>query len=335
MSCASVGLCLSLAALSGCGGSTVDIGGPVVVPGPLRAEGSSDSRKRFLRQEADQESTQPGPVAATRPFGGFRYDLPPGWSEVAAIEFRDVNLRTSQGIEAWVTRIGRKLDRTEQESNLRRWERQCGVARNSLSFDSLPQRPWLGGTAYTVDLQEAGGGSTEPNRSLIRAAFLDDGAVFARMKGPVSLVAQELASFDLFCDSLGTLEGVKGVTWTAPPGFEVAKTGGFVDAAYSFGKMRATVSVGIGADLKTNLDRWFGQVGVDLPENLETLPRRTLDGEDFVLVDIAGNGQALLGACSTTPDLGIYFKMSGSDEDREAARTAFLAWLGSVDLEGN
>jgi hypothetical protein len=139
------------------------------------------------------------------------------------------------------------------------------------------------------------------------------------------------------------------ITWTAPPGWEVAPNASSMrlvtyhlpsTAAYP-GHVEVTVTRA-GGTPEANLDRWVGQFDGAGPDTRST---RVVDGFRVSTLDVSGTYEggmtmggsdephpawALLGAIVETNGLPYFFKLVGPVAVVQAARPAFDKLLGSI-----
>lgn len=141
----------------------------------------------------------------------------------------------------------------------------------------------------------------------------------------------------------------QGISWTMPAGWTRAADKPTRVATLKPPEARQTECAitslsGEGGGLKSNVDRWRGQMGLaaSTPEEFAKLPRVTICGREGVLLDLLGsfedamNARSLpqarmLGAVVLLSDRSLFLKLTGpQDEVDEAVRTGFLELCSSL-----
>ena len=132
--------------------------------------------------------------------------------------------------------------------------------------------------------------------------------------------------------------------WTAPTGWEALPPEPMRDASFRVGghqQAKCTLSSAGGA-LLANVNRWRGQMGLEPTDeaSLAALPRRTVLGEESVVVELEGDFKGMGG--SATPSakmlaivipqesMSLFVKMTGPADVVEGEREKFFAFAESL-----
>jgi hypothetical protein len=137
------------------------------------------------------------------------------------------------------------------------------------------------------------------------------------------------------------------LTWTGPDGWTQAPPRSMREVTFFVGDdVECYISLlsGLAGGLKLNVNRWRDQVGqgpLD-DEGVVALPKTTMLGRDARVVeatgtytgmdDVAHPSWGLLGAICELDDAMVFVKMLGPAEKVAAAREAFVAFCGSMEL---
>ncbi len=134
--------------------------------------------------------------------------------------------------------------------------------------------------------------------------------------------------------------------WTVPEGWKETAGNEFSTAAFavSDGKMsiKTTVSQLPGSDLLQNLNRWRGQLGLELWSNAEIRKSAkvlSVDGSDGTLVDLVGTDSktkkpsCTIGVIVPRGDSSWFFKLTGDIELAQREKANFEAFVQSVKFE--
>jgi hypothetical protein len=105
------------------------------------------------------------------------------------------------------------------------------------------------------------------------------------------------------------------------------------------GSRSAEVAVTIaGGDLKANIDRWRGQVGLGPANDPKDVNSLMVDGNPTAYVDLSGDGRpdhrGILGAIVRRSREDWFIKLDGPADIAAKQKTAFEAFLKSVRFEG-
>lgn len=131
------------------------------------------------------------------------------------------------------------------------------------------------------------------------------------------------------------------LTWTAPANWKPKAASAMRKGSYTVtsdgvageADLAITAFPGdVGGDL-ANLNRWRGQVQlppVSEAELASSVQRVERNGLKMMLVDIAGNGQRILGASVPYQGATWFFKLSGPDALVAKEKAAFTAFVDSI-----
>ncbi|MEM7203990.1 MAG: hypothetical protein AAF628_27260 [Planctomycetota bacterium] len=270
---------------------------------------------------------RPAPAAAP-----LTYELPAGWVERPASEFRDVNLAIPGGGECYVTMLSGGGGRVA--GNVNRWRGQLGLAPASAAdVAALPRRPLLGGEAVYLEIDGELRGAAE---SRLVGLLLDRGpdAISVKMTGPRELLEGEAERFAQFCASLAlrnreagasgeargaapgaaatkasppsagarSMAGDFAVAWQVPEGWQPGRT-----STMRLGTFHPDGDADIecvvfhfarpsGGNEIENVERWLRQMGQSLPAGgLEALPTIQALGNTWRLVKAHGSFTGMAG----------------------------------------
>lgn len=315
----------------------------------------------------EAHSVQPGASSSER-FGGgpgpqhahtqaaatpFVWDTPDGWVELPPQQFRDVNLRPggNPDLQCYVTLLAG--DGGGLTANINRWRGQLGLDPITDSqAAALPSAVLLGEPAVRVELTSEGG------EALVGLILIGAGSmVTVKMTGPADLLADERASFEQFCNSLGVRSEAGDRTASAPPahgGPAYDLPEGWTDVGASSMRIVNLLTPGesqcyviqLGGEaggMAANLNRWRGEVGLEPLEEaeLEALPKVELLGQPCSLLEVSGEyrgmggqtgpGMTLLGVALIGSDSSLFVKMVGSEADVAAEKEKFIQFLASLE----
>jgi hypothetical protein len=317
------------------------------------AKADASSRERFgggpeVRHDATRHAEK-----------SFVFETPDGWIELAPQQFRDVNLRPGghPELECYVTVLqgaGGGLS-----ANVNRWRGQLGLEpMGDDDMAALPATSLLGRAAVRVELSGEGADA----RALLGVVLSSAGSmVTVKMTGPSTLVEEQRAGFDRFCETLAMHEHGAAEPVAAAPrpqaGLDYEVPEGWVDAGASNmrlvnlrtadGSQCYVIRLaGQAGGLANNLNRWRGEVGLEHldPAELDALPKVELMGQECSLLEVsgeyrgmgdqAGPGMTLLGVALIGDESSLFVKMVGAEADVAAERQSFIDFLSSLAEAG-
>jgi hypothetical protein len=126
--------------------------------------------------------------------------------------------------------------------------------------------------------------------------------------------------------------------WQAPDGWVLQPGGGMALATYTVGqadqpaRMTVTPLTGTGGGLLLNINRWRGQVGLDVVASIDDQPSEVLTvlGQPVDMFDLAGQTRRILVVIVTQPDRTWYFKIDGPTTTVEQQKQAFKQLVESL-----
>ncbi len=306
------------------------------------------------------------------------WDVPDGWVELAPTQMRMVNLRVGDEGECYLTILGG--DGGGITGNVNRWRGQIGLGELSDSeVAALPKMDVLGREASLVDLRGSytGMGSAAREDWALLGAITTSSrfTLFVKFIGPQALLEREAAGFESFCSSLvftaeagGSASSPHGDTppvapgrgpagagdsggfsWDVPAGWVPEPGGGMRLVTFRVGAVECYVVVlgGDGGGVVGNIQRWVGQLGLELPSEADVAAMPLIDvlGVEAPLLEATG-AYTGMGAAEATPDttmLGVpclisgravFIKMLGPKVEVAAQRESFLSFASSLTLDG-
>ncbi|QDU67183.1 hypothetical protein [Engelhardtia mirabilis] len=321
----------------------------VVVPADL----SATSEDRFGNPFAPAKKVEP-----EAPAGGYEWDVPASWVEVAPrSQFRMVDFQVAgvSTAECYVTKLPGGAGGVI--GNINRWaSTQLGLPPlTEADVALLPRHSLLGreGVLFEADGDFSGVGGASLEQARMMGLVLEDPmfTLFVKMTGPRDLVLAERQAFLDFAASLRESEDPPSGNSAAPaaPG---AGGGGFgfdeIDYELPEGWTRGgprpmrlmsfvtadggDVSVSTaGGTLDQNLTRWYGQVGLAPPQGAAILglERIPVLGRSSIVVDVEGDFTGM--GDQKVPDqrlLGIIVPLEANDE------SLFVKMVGDRELVG-
>ncbi len=364
-------LCLLLA-LSACSEPSrdLDYAGRRSAPpldGPVRAMSAGERFGAGRPASADQSDEAP-----------LSWEVPAGWVELAPTQMRMVNLKVGDEGECYLTILGG--DGGGITGNVNRWRGQIGLGELSDSeVAALPKMDVLGREASLVDLRGSytGMGSAAREDWALLGAITTSSrfTLFVKFIGPQALLEREAAGFESFCSSLvftaeagGSASSPHGDTppvapgrgpagagdsggfsWDVPAGWVPEPGGGMRLVTFRVGAVECYVVVlgGDGGGVVGNIQRWVGQLGLELPSEADVAAMPLIDvlGVEAPLLEATG-AYTGMGAAEATPDttmLGVpclisgravFIKMLGPKAEVAAQRESFLSFASSLTLDG-
>ena len=324
----------------------------------------------------------PKPAAPALPARELVWDNPPGWVELPPTEMRRANLQPAGNpdAECYFSVLGGggggMLD------NVNRWRGQMSQPPlDAAGVAALSKRLLMGLDGVQVELEgdfTAMGGAPKSGYVLrgVIAAFGEQ-ALFVKLTGPAAVVAAEAANFDAFMNSL-RLEEVgaahsegdghdhaaeaasdtaanplggsnQGLEWSAPSGWtrdpdRTTRVATLRPPNTTETECAITSLSSDGGGIKSNVDRWRGQIGLGpiAVDELAKLPTVTLCGKEGVLIDLLGAFEdsmnqrsipqaRMLGAMVLLGDRSLFIKLTGPEtEVDDVVRDAFRELCASL-----
>ncbi|MBI1318501.1 MAG: hypothetical protein GC168_06090 [Candidatus Hydrogenedens sp.] len=263
-----------------------------------------------------------GDMSADSSAPEFTWQVPSGWEELAPTSMRLANLQVSGHPEAECYFTVLPGDGGGLTENINRWRRQIGL--EPITDDqvgAIPEKPLLLKSAKFLMYEGAYTGmGTEaaPDYMMYGLILIDQGrAYFVKMTGPKAVLADQLAQFNEFCQSIMESGGLSAtaaaaspatpaVEPTTPPvpeaGMEPSGSGASIDASNVQYEVPAgwenagdrpmrsvtfnispntecyvAVLGGTGGGLESNLNRWRGQMGQPALDSAAIAALETVD----------------------------------------------------------
>lgn len=291
----------------------------------------------------------------------IEWQVPEGFEQMPAREFRDINLRSGQ-VELYMTQIAAG----GAKANLDRWRGQMGLpglssqelaeARNS----TLLQVP-----AYRLDLRGdyrgMGAKKLEGARMLGMYAQFPKFAISIKMIGPGVEVDQKAGAFEAFCKSMvwnaemrkALQEGKKDdphatghapridkdkIHWQTPDGWEEqgARTMRLVTFKLSDGaECYVSEFPGDVGGLRANLDRWIRAAG-NRPagqKDIDGLTEVDFLGRKGQLLESIGSEKGVLVMFFLEPQQSIFVRLNGTAAAVRKHKDAFLAFCKGLEVK--
>lgn len=306
------------------------------------------------------------------PEGAFAYDLPEGWATLAPTSMRAVNLTVESDPRAECTLVLLGGSAGGLAANVNRWRGQMGLGPLApADLEALPEDELLGAPAVRIDFAGdytgMGGGGGAGFRMVGLLAVAPGGSAFLKFTGPAPIVAAELAAFDRLArslrpaDSAAPTDAAEPVAsssdsdeeqailrWTAPDSWTEGPARMLRDVTYTTdpaGTVECYISIlaGDGGGIRSNLDRWRGQMGAAPLTSTELAELERIDclGSTAVLIEIAGDfegmgGQRIadalmLGAVASLDGRTVFVKLVGPATGADAERERFLQFVQSLE----
>ncbi len=291
---------------------------------PDRQLGQS-SRQRFGGQAPSSSSTPD-----LRQPDAWQWQVPEGWQQMAASQFRLINLQhqADAQLQCYFSLIGGG----GTAANVNRWRQQIGhAALSEEQIMALPKASLMGGEAVLVELQGSfagmGGGPIEDARLMGLYLPLPNAAASVKMVGPAALVSAERQRFLDFAasiqikggqsndhdhgDSQATGGGAKPkaggnsagrLQYQGPDGWSVGKGSSMrlvtfdVDGAPGT-QCWVTPLAGDGGGVLANLNRWRGEMGqaAMTMDELGSLPELPVLSQSCRWLQVEGGYQGMGG----------------------------------------
>ena len=343
---------LACLCLAGCdGGGTYEIEEKRTLPEP-RPDPSMPASGKARVGPQDAFERFGDPAKAGRMGGGaFAWDLPAGWQELPAAEFRNGNFAVPgrDGLECFITVLpggGGGL-----AANLNRWRRQMGLpALTDAEISALPRIAMFG--AQVPFLQMDGAYSGKEGHTMAAALAERAGtAVSVKMIGPSAAVAAELERFKALCASVRDAQpesaddphapgggfDPSALKWTPPAGWtqgppKQMRLVTFLPDGQSGVECAVTVLANDGGGLEANINRWRGQLSLAPLDKaaIAALPTVPVLGRAAVLAEIDGGKVGMYALMCELGSHAVFVKMTGPMEGLRAERERFLAFCRSL-----
>ena len=353
-----MGLALLTATLAGCGRDNVkvyrlandDSSSPATPPGTTATAAS------------DQNENSPAQPQ-------LQWTLPSGWTEVAPGEMSIASFRASgqNGAAADVTVVPLPGMAGGDNANVNRWRGQMGLpAATPDELQKMGEAVQIGDQPAT--LYDLAGQSSGGYKRILGVIQQRNGTTwFFKMTGDAGLVEQQKPEFTTFLKSLtftaaappaGLPPGHPSIgsgdanapmmpagsagagkpAWTVPAGWQEVPPTQFLLAKYSIADAsgaKAEVNVaeldGNGGGVLPNVNRWRGQIGLDLVDETGLAKGTTpldVSGGQATLVDLTGtdaNGQPtrLVAAIVPMGNQTWFYKLLGNEQIVAREKDAF------------
>lgn len=155
----------------------------------------------------------------------------------------------------------------------------------------------------------------------------------------VDAESDRIVTSDLLKSEFGTIP----FEWDTPESWTVADNDQFSKVAWEVGSKpdvgRITVSdVDMGMGLMSQLTRWRGQVGIELPESADPMTgteQLKLDGTTATYIDFQGTEQSILGMMFAWNEKLWVFKFRGSNAVTNLEKERFREFCESVKVPQN
>ncbi len=263
----------------------------------------------------------------------LKWQLPVGWQEVPAGDFRVASFRVTgpNNQRADVSVIPLPGDAGGDFSNVNRWRGQVGLS--PVSDEELPklvQPVELAG--QPAQLYDQAG---ESSRILAVIQRRDGTSWFFKMTGDPVVVAQEKPAFVEFLKSIqfGSSTAASGPKWNAPSDWTEVPGGQFLVAKFTIAGGQATVNVsssaGDGGGLAANVNRWRKQLGLgELADDEIAKSVKTVGPAKFV--QMSGPKTSLVGAIVLQPGQAWFYKLMGDAEVVAVQKDALINFVQGV-----
>lgn len=156
----------------------------------------ASSSERFGTSSRNFALGESGPAKV-----GLSYTTPPGWSELPAAQFRDVNFRVAgdASSECYLSTLGGEGGGLA--ANVNRWRKQMSLdALSAEAVAALPQVDWLGKRAVAVDFTGTWTGMSGDHKAegwrLVGYLLVEPAqSRFLKMTGPAEVLDLEIENF--------------------------------------------------------------------------------------------------------------------------------------------
>jgi hypothetical protein len=342
--------------LPACGGNDEarEITGTRKVSRTERLSADLDTRERF-GLGARTRTPPPAPTL------GYAWDLPAGWKQLPASQFRQGNFLVAgdRNVECYVSVLPGSAGGIM--ANLDRWRSQMGLgAFTQEELHGLGTLEVLGRAAVRVELDGAytrRGESRARDGYRLLGVILEHGGrtVTVKMVGPADVVDAERERFLALCRSLrteggppdGHAGGSEGLSWRAPDGWRQAPAKSmrlvtFWPGAEESAECYIAVLGGRAGGLHANINRWLAQVGKPAltPQEIDALPSVDVLGRPCRIVEAKGTytgmggperkDYMLMGVVCELPRKSLFVKMTGPEDVVRRERANFIRFCESI-----
>jgi hypothetical protein len=299
--------------------------------------------------------TMPGAGAGAAP--SFAFDLPSGWKELPAAQFRSPNFAVPgrEKLECYVSVLpggGGGIT-----ANVNRWRKQMGLADVSdADVAALPRVKFLGGDAPFVEIdgtyKGAGAQSGSAGYTMTAVAADRGGAtVTAKLVGPSADVRAEADRFKAMCASLraaapaagaGDGGGAAGepepsLTWKAPQGWtqggpKQMRLVTFTPDGKPGVECYVALLGGKAGGLEANVNRWRQQLSLAplSADAIAALPTVQVLGRAAPLVEVDGGKLGMYGLVCELGEQTVFVKMTGPMDSLRAEKDRFVEFCKSL-----
>ncbi|MBP8131524.1 MAG: hypothetical protein KA184_18240 [Candidatus Hydrogenedentes bacterium] len=296
----------------------------------------------------------------------FAWDTPEGWEELPPTQMRQANFRIAgdPATECYLSVLGGEGGGLL--ANINRWRGQMSFEpMDEAALAALPRKTLLGKEAAYVSMrgtyQGMQGDRNEADYMMLALAAVQGGqSYFVRLTGPASVVEQETARFEAFCESLREAQagqaaeapanGAQGLQWDTPAGWEQAPARPMRLVTYTAHdgvcECRAFMLSGTAGGVDANINRWRDQMNQPplSAEELAALPRWPILGREAVYVEIQGDytgmsgatlpGQLFLGLVAPYKESTLFVIMVGPEAQMAQEKDNFAAFCKSMRQSG-
>lgn len=295
------------------------------------------------------KETAPKPSPATMPHDHPMSDAatplatwttPAGWQAVDPSEFRLASFRVTgpDGKTADVSVIPLPGLAGGDLSNVNRWRGQVGQPPvTEAELGAIAEPLVISGQPAALYDQ-----SSDTTRILAVIHHREGTAWFFKMTGETRLVADQKPVFREFLRSFvfagadaPAAAGADALPrWTPPADWQAASAGQFLVAKFTVADGQAAVNIsssaGDGGGLGANVNRWRNQLGLGALSATELTQAVTTLAPGIALVEMQGEGVAVVGVIVSRPDETWFYKLTGETAAVAAQRDAFLQFVREV-----
>ena len=316
----------------------------------------ADTQTRFGRPAAPEMQSPHGSMgggmgAPSQP--SLAFDLPEGWKEIPAAQFRSPNfaIPAREKLECYVSVLpggGGGI-----APNVNRWRKQMGLAElTDAEVAALPRVKVLGADAPFVEMEgsfkRAGAQDATPGYTMAAVAAERGGAVVtAKLVGPTEDVRAEIEHFKAMCGSLrsaapaasaGGEGGESGaLTWKAPEGWTQGPPKQMrLVTLNPDGRPGVECYVallgGRAGGVEANINRWRQQLSLaPLPADaIAKLPTLPVLGRPSPFVEVDGGKLGMYGLVCELDGQTVFVKMTGPMDALRAERDRFVEFCKSL-----
>jgi hypothetical protein len=300
-----------------------------------------------------------------------RLPVPAGWEEQPsgqmAVSSHLVRGEGNAKAQVTVTALPPSASSKDELANVNRWRAQLGLKPVDVGELAQEREPIqiAGHSATLFDM--AGEMDSAPTRILAAMQSRGDAVWFFKMTGDADLVKAQKAAFVQFAaayplphdhdhDEKGepsasaptaTLDHDQPAPsvspapaqsrWKTPAGWTEQAPGAMQDGKFSAADGKATITISIfensGGDLRPNVDRWRGQIGLkpatDEEFNRSVTPLDLPEGKATV-VDVTGPQQRLVTVVAMRGNRSWYFKLMGEPAAVAAEKGRLLEFVATT-----